>query len=148
MVIYFLQDPDGGAVKIGYTDNFPARLKQLEARYGRPMVVLGTCEGGPEEERAIHERFAHLRFGRTEQFRPAADLMALIGRPLLASPNPDAVEAMADGRVFVIHLKGSPAYKEWLDGISDETLIPVASIVRDALAKWAKRRGYSDPPEL
>jgi hypothetical protein len=54
----------------------------------------------------------------------------------------------ADERVAVIVLKGSPEYREWLNGISQETLIPVSAIVRDALAKWAKHRGHSDPPEI
>jgi hypothetical protein len=34
-----------------------------------------------------------LRLGRTEQFRPGADLLEFIGRPLLVGVNPDAVEA-------------------------------------------------------
>jgi hypothetical protein len=49
-------------------------------------------EGDREREADIHGRFAHLRLGRTEQFRPGADLMAFIGRPLLVNPDPDAVE--------------------------------------------------------
>jgi hypothetical protein len=58
-----------------------------------------------------------------------------------AAPEP------SDERVAVIVLKGSPEYREWLSGISKESLIPVASIVRDALQQWAKGRGYSAPPK-
>jgi hypothetical protein len=53
----------------------------------------------------------------------------------------------AEERVAVVVLKGSPDYRDWLNGISQDSLIPVAAIVRDALAKWAKQRGYSEPPE-
>lgn len=53
----------------------------------------------------------------------------------------------AEERVAVVVLKGSPEYRDWLNGISQDSLIPVASIVRDALAKWANQRGYSEPPE-
>ncbi len=128
-MIYFAQDLDGGPVKIGCTDNLPVRLKQLEAHYGRPLALLGTMEGGPHEERAIHGRFAHLRFGRTERFRPAGDLMDFIGRPLLVGPNPEAVEAMPaqslamqvrNGRVGRLLVAGnressSPGIGEWVE---------------------------------
>lgn len=95
-MIYFAQDAEGGAVKIGTTEDVPARLRQLESHYGKPLALLATRPGGRAEEAELHARFAHLRYGRTEQFRPAPDLMEFIGRPLLVSANPDAVEAMPD----------------------------------------------------
>jgi hypothetical protein len=61
---------------------------------------------------------------------------------------PEPKEASKDERVAVIVLKGSHEYREWLNSMSKDTLIPVASIVRDAVAKWATQRGYSSPPEL
>lgn len=98
-MIYFLQPVSGGPIKIGFTDqDVEVRRKQLEAVYGQPLSVLGTMLGGRQVETDMHERFAHLRLGRTEQFRPAADLMAFIGRPLLVDPNPDTVEAMSPRR--------------------------------------------------
>ena len=54
---------------------------------------------------------------------------------------------VSDERVAVIVLKGSPEYRDWLGLMSKQTLIPVASIVRDALAKWAKERNFPGPPE-
>jgi hypothetical protein len=59
-----------------------------------------------------------------------------------------AKEAGKDERVAVIVLKGSHEYREWLNSMSKDSLIPVASIVRDAVAKWATQRGYATPPEL
>jgi hypothetical protein len=50
-------------------------------------------------------------------------------------------------RVAVVVLKGTPEYRDWLNEISKESLIPVASIVRDALSKWAKERGYPKSPQ-
>jgi hypothetical protein len=45
-LIYFLQDADGGgAVKIGHSADVPARVRQLEAHYGKPLAVLATLEG-------------------------------------------------------------------------------------------------------
>lgn len=93
-MIYFVQSVDGGPVKIGHTDNLEQRLVQLESHYGTPLAVLATMDGDRSVEAGLHERFAHLRFGRTEQFRPAVEIFAFIGKPLLVSANPDAVEAM------------------------------------------------------
>lgn len=93
-MIYFMQPIAGGPVKIGYSANVDVRREQLEAHYGQPLAILAVTEGERQEEREMHKRFAHLRLGRTEQFRPAADLMAFIGRPLLVDLNPDVIEAM------------------------------------------------------
>lgn len=105
-MIYFMQPVGGGPVKIGTTENLDLRVRQLEQHYGKPLVILATMPGSYDEERAIHERFAHLRIRGTrrkplEQFRPADDLMEFIGRPLLVDPNPDAVEAMPSVRSYV-----------------------------------------------
>lgn len=151
-----MQPTDGGAVKIGFSDNVEARRVQLEATYGRPLVVLAVMEGGRDEERAIHERFAHLRLEgrrrrgrRPEQFQPAPELLAFLGRPLLASANPDAVEAMPHGgRASIILLKGTPEYATWLDEFHRTTHIPKATIVRLAMAEWAVTHGYPAPPEF
>jgi hypothetical protein len=51
-------------------------------------------------------------------------------------------------RLSVLNLKGSPEYREWLSGVSKKSLVPVATIVRDAVSKWAVERGYGPPPEV
>jgi hypothetical protein len=146
-LIYFAQPIDGGPVKIGCSDDVPARVRQLEAHYGKPLAVLATMEGGYEEEQSIHARFDHLRFGRTEQFRPGADLMAFIGRPLLVGANPDAVEAMEPkGQVSVIHLQGPTEEKDWLTLANKKTHLPKATIVRLALAEWGASQGLPPYP--
>jgi hypothetical protein len=61
---------------------------------------------------------------------------------------PKASAPAADERVAVVVLKGTPEYREWLSGVSRDTLIPIASIVRDAVAKWAVAKGYSAPPDM
>lgn len=94
MSIYFAQVDRDGPIKIGCSINVDARLKNLESQYGKPLTLLKIMPGGRDEERAIHERFAEHRIGRTEQFRPVAEIMEFIGLPLLVGPNPDAVEAI------------------------------------------------------
>ena len=50
-------------------------------------------------------------------------------------------------RVTVLNLKGSPALRDWLAGLSEETMIPMSSIARDALTKWAAERDLPPPPK-
>jgi hypothetical protein len=126
MPVYFAQSPLGGPVKIGASKDVDARLRQLEAHYGCPLALLATMPGGRAEERAVHERFAGLRLGRTEQFRPAPALMEFIGRPLLVGANPDAVAAMGGG---------GPATNQ------ARIELPVEEF--DRLRKAARRRGLS-----
>lgn len=147
-MICFAQPIDGGPVKIGYSADVPARIRQLESHYGRPMAILATMDGDRAEEAELHARFAHLRFRRTEQFRPGPELMAFINRPLFV--NQGDVELMpveAKGQVSVITLKGTDTYREWLAGESKRTHIPAASIVRLGLALWASQNGGKKPPE-
>ncbi len=51
-----------------------------------------------------------------------------------------------DERVAVIVLKDTPEYRDWVASLTESTLIPTATIVRDALAKWAADRGLPAPP--
>ncbi|WP_406699116.1 hypothetical protein V5E97_09575 [Singulisphaera sp. Ch08] len=63
------------------------------------------------------------------------------GRPLKSS-------AGQEERETVIHMKGSPSYVAWLDGIHRSTHIPKVQIVRLALAEWAKKHSHPEPPEI
>jgi hypothetical protein len=148
-VIYFLQPVVGGPIKVGFTDNLGRRLVELEAQYNQPLAVLFTMEGDREREAEIHERFSHLRFGRTEQFKPAADLMAFIGRPLLVSPNPDAVEVMPGHlKPIVVQLRGSEAWKSWLEKLARFDNRSTSNLFERAVHRYAKEVGFPDePPE-
>lgn len=149
-MIYFAQIASDGPVKVGFTDDLPTRRKALENLYGCRLTILATMQGGRDEERAIHNRFAHLRLGRTEQFRPAAELMAFIGRPLLVGVNSDTVEVMpAIGeRITIINLKGSEEFRDWLAAMVEKTHIPASTITRLAYQEWAKRNGHPEPPKM
>ncbi len=91
-MIYFAQLPTG-TIKIGYSEDVDRRMNQLSEHYGCDLEVLCTMPGDIQVERGIHQRFEHLRFGRTEQFRPGPDLLSFIGKPMLVSACPDTVEA-------------------------------------------------------
>jgi len=55
-------------------------------------------------------------------------------------------KAKSNGREIVIVLKDSAEYRDWFAGLTQATLIPATTIVRDALAKWAAERGLPPPP--
>jgi hypothetical protein len=76
-VIYFIRRPDDGSIKIGTTELLSARLGQLKAQHPGDLTVLGVISGSYADERALHDRFAHLR-GDGEWFRAGDDLMEFI----------------------------------------------------------------------
>lgn len=146
-MIYFAQPADGGAVKIGFSGDVKARVRYLETYYSRPLILLATMEGDREVETEIKERFAHLRFGRTEQFRPAPELMEFIGRPLLASPNPDAVEVMlpsSGATPNAVVLRGSLEWREWLKRAAASEQSSMAEFVDRAVRLYAKKIKFNE----
>jgi hypothetical protein len=133
-VIYFLQATDGGPVKIGHANDVELRHRQLESHYGRRLVLLAQMPGGHAEELAIHKRFASLRLGKTEQFRPGPKLMAFIGRPLLANPNPDSIEAM-DKATVEVRLSLDREFYGRIKAIADAECNSIATIIRRSVAR-------------
>lgn len=79
-VVYFAQPKDGGPIKIGWTANLKQRLSQLESIYGVDFRVLTCYRGGKAKEQSYHQKFAHLRIGKTEQFRPTRELVEFLKR--------------------------------------------------------------------
>lgn len=156
-MVYFVQPIDGGPIKIGFSGDVPGRIQQLEAHYGCRLAILATMEGGREEEKAIHERFSHLRFGRTEQFRPGPELLAFIGRPLFAAAG-DVVEIKpaGTGRVDtegwqskppIVQFRGTAEFKAWLlEAMEADRSKSLADFLERAAVMYAKQIGFMKPP--
>jgi hypothetical protein len=141
-MIYFAQLP-GGAIKIGCMEDVETRLSQLGSHYGTELALLVTMPGDRSVEAEIHERFSHLRLGRTEQFQPGADLIQFIGKPLLVNPYPEAVEATPSIDKPTVTLRGGPDWKEWLEGFADHCRLDVSKLIDKALIQYAKTEGYN-----
>lgn len=75
--VYFVQESGMGAIKIGFTQDVGARVKDLAAATPHKLTTLVTIEGDHQVERAIHRRFSHARI-RGEWFRPVPELLAYI----------------------------------------------------------------------
>jgi hypothetical protein len=140
-MIYCFQSIHGGSIKIGFSNNIERRRAELESHYGQPLALLAVMEGGRDEERSIHLRFDHLRIGRSEQFRPAPELMAFIGRPLLVDPNPDAVEVMSGPPRYTkpIRLDLSPEIHQMLRVVAAENGKPMAVFARDLIEETVRK---------
>lgn len=148
-MIYFAQPVDGGPIKIGYSEDVSQRLIQLESDYGQPLALLATLDGGRTEEQALHARFSHLRFGRTEQFRPTAELLSFIGRPLLVGADPDAVEAMPSTlKPTALTIKGNREWRNWVERGAAFCRTDVAKLVDASLVEYLRSRGFTESPPV
>lgn len=79
-MVYFLQSPKGGPIKIGHSIQVYHRLKtHCRNGGGEFLNLLLLIEGGEARERELHEQFKHLRLpivshGVGEWFTPGPDL--------------------------------------------------------------------------
>lgn len=146
-MIYFVQLASG-AIKIGHTDDLDQRLAGLTSHYGGPVALLATMPGDPEKEAEIHERFAHLRFGRKEQFRPARELLDFIDRPLLVAADPGSVEPnpCRPRESLPVVVAGTPDWKQWLEDYAASRRMTVPDLIDWALEEKAERDGFRRPP--
>lgn len=86
-MIYFLRL--GNAVKIGYTQRLPRRMKTLSTATPNDPVVLGVMAGDRDRERELHRRFRHRHIKR-EWFTLEMDIVAFVEmhcRPYLVGIN-------------------------------------------------------------
>ena len=83
--VYFVQSTHGGPIKIGFSNNVTARLRDLQHGSPLPLVVLATTPGARTEEAALHDRYRYSRM-HGEWFAPSDDLLdhirSLGGLPL------------------------------------------------------------------
>jgi len=91
-MIYFARF-DTGSIKIGFSKKPLLRSHELRYAFGTKVEILATEEGDRSREKELHERFADLRIGRMEQFRPGPDLIAYIGADLSYATDYQSVQA-------------------------------------------------------
>lgn len=74
--------------------------------------------------------------------------VGLMGRPKARTPEPEDEEPKDDDTVAIIHLKGSGKYFKWLRRLHKVTLIPKASLFRQAMKEYCEKHGYEMPPDF
>lgn len=75
--IYFLQQGDGGPIKIGYTTDLLARIDTLQTGSPYELKLILCFRGFTQTERELHAKFRKDRM-RGEWFSPSEELMAFI----------------------------------------------------------------------
>lgn len=73
--VYFITD--GDAIKIGYSDAPELRLRTLQCASHKPLRIIDTARGTPDDEKRLHKQFGHLRL-KGEWFAPAPELVEFI----------------------------------------------------------------------
>lgn len=78
-LVYFVRVGGEGPIKIGFTSNLASRLRGLQVAHTGAVTVLATIsDADPRRvEKALHQRFAHLRVAR-EWFRADPELLEYI----------------------------------------------------------------------
>jgi hypothetical protein len=61
-------------------------------------------------------------------------------KPVRKSPD-------SEPRKIVVTIRGRSDWKEWLDGFAGSERVSGVVLIDRALAQYAKRVGYPDPPE-
>jgi len=79
MVVYFIQRPSDGAIKIGVSNSIRRRVYQLKIESGEDLKVLGIFAGDRKTEKELHAKFDDLRIV-SEWFTPDALLLEYISQ--------------------------------------------------------------------
>jgi len=86
-MIYFVQMPDAGPIKIGHTTNVRNRLSQLQVSMPQSLTLLGIRDGGVETEKKLHRRLESERLSG-EWFKPSPLVLATIQEDCHPLPKP------------------------------------------------------------
>jgi len=76
-MIYFVESPDGTAIKIGKAADVPNRLSMLQTGNHERLKLLAVLNWPDAYEQALHLQWAHLRV-RGEWFRATWELRHFI----------------------------------------------------------------------
>lgn len=139
-MIYFVQAEDGGPIKIGFTERLRERHRNLAAEYCKPLRVLAVTDGMRAEEKALHERFAHLR-QTGEWFHPADDLKAYITSECRPWDGADEV------RQTTVGMRLTKEYKDWLRECARCRRREMVDVIVEALEEYADRHKFEPPPK-
>ena len=99
-MIYFIQANGDGPIKIGYSGNPQARLRNLQSGHYDKLALLGTMAGDVEVEQKVQEQFATYRI-RGEWFEPVSPIFDFIKRHCNRH-DVNTVQLLEDGECRII----------------------------------------------
>jgi excisionase family DNA binding protein len=98
--VYFIQENNSGAIKIGWSSNIKKRLIAMQTYNASQLKLLGAFNGTSEDEKRTQENFAKYRI-KGEWFRPEKELMDFIEKHKV-------VEVPLDLKKAVKEFEGKP----------------------------------------
>jgi hypothetical protein len=75
--VYFIQDVQADAIKIGFSKNVSNRVAALQTSTTSPLKLLVCVPGGRKTEKELHEKFVQFHI-RGEWFRSAPELLQYV----------------------------------------------------------------------
>lgn len=140
-VVYFMRLARTKWIKIGCTIDLEGRKRQLERHYARKLFLLGTIPGDPDDERWVHDKFAHLRAkkgrkgGALELFLSAPDLLEFIANkgPILTKVARFELACRFDVDCL------DPVLSEFARFSAREQGIPIADYIQEKVISYGLR---------
>jgi len=138
-MLYFLQAKSSKLVKIGHAKQVRKRVNNIQVASPEPLELLGVCEGGPDDEARLHQKWAKSRVNG-EWFRPVKSLMNFIeSNTSLPSKRPPGRPPLSDARKSdrPLRIRLTDRERKTLDKAARKTGKPTATWARDLLIEAA-----------
>lgn len=148
-MIYFIKSKSDKRIKIGTTVRLSHRLRELAREFGDELTVLAVAEGSFDQERELHQRFAHLR-AVGEWFEPGDDLIGFIleeGKPWDGRDEKHPSKFIRVSDDFAAAITRAASFKEIsVAEFATKHLLPIVErLYRDDVLKEAKRVKGEEP---
>lgn len=106
MPVYFIQEEHTRCIKIGQSKDVKKRLSILQSAHPSLLQLLGTVEGGKQEERYLHAYFSEHHV-RGEWYRADQEILDLINLPADKQREflENAKDEIVGGRQIVLTVK-------------------------------------------
>ena len=146
-MIYFVRLSDDGPIKIGTTIDLGGRMRTLGYEYESAPTVLAIRDGGRDEEREHHEKFAHLRINQSEWFLGGADLLQYIRDECKPAMDEDWERQSNEPLRITFSFKCRTEYRGWISRYARFKRLPPSILIDQALTRMAEGDGFEPPPE-
>lgn len=149
--IYFMQETDSGAIKIGFSRNVGIRKNNMQTNNSSELKTLGLIEGSIADEMKIHQKFGHLRI-RGEWYKPEAELLDFItlvtkegnipidlGKAIVEFEGKPTTEPGKECKKWIEIANNLPVEEETNEILSIDAAAKLLGISAHSLRKWEEQ---------